>query len=299
MALDPAGDDLDVVDDLARAGGRRRRRRSGRGRRRAAGAESAAPGQAAATSAASRQARPSGDRRAAPPDRFSAARSARSQPATPACSAGLRPGFCLSRARRMRPAGARLHDPGHARLVGLPAEMEAADRSRRVHPGRPRLARDRGRRGRAGGDGRRPPALLAGDPASCSRSTPASVAPERGPDLSSARRTMSAPRPLAARPGRRDRRRRRSTRPSCSTPTLARIEQRNPALNAVVETFPERSREMLAAAPDGPAARRPGRDQGRVAAALAGAALRRRRDAGADRARASPAPTAPCATPAR
>ncbi len=33
---------------------------------------------------------------------------------------------------------------------------------------------------------------------------------------------------------------------------LARIEQRNPALNAVVETFPERSREMLAAAPDGP-----------------------------------------------
>jgi len=34
--------------------------------------------------------------------------------------------------------------------------------------------------------------------------------------------------------------------------TLARIEQRNPALNAVVETFPERSREMLATAPDGP-----------------------------------------------
>jgi Asp-tRNA(Asn)/Glu-tRNA(Gln) amidotransferase A subunit family amidase len=33
---------------------------------------------------------------------------------------------------------------------------------------------------------------------------------------------------------------------------LARIEQRNPALNAVVETFPERSREMLSAAPDGP-----------------------------------------------
>jgi Asp-tRNA(Asn)/Glu-tRNA(Gln) amidotransferase A subunit family amidase len=33
---------------------------------------------------------------------------------------------------------------------------------------------------------------------------------------------------------------------------LARIEQRNPAINAIVETFPERSREMLAAAPDGP-----------------------------------------------
>jgi aspartyl-tRNA(Asn)/glutamyl-tRNA(Gln) amidotransferase subunit A len=34
--------------------------------------------------------------------------------------------------------------------------------------------------------------------------------------------------------------------------TLARIEQRNPAINAVVETFPERSREMLATAPAGP-----------------------------------------------
>jgi aspartyl-tRNA(Asn)/glutamyl-tRNA(Gln) amidotransferase subunit A len=34
--------------------------------------------------------------------------------------------------------------------------------------------------------------------------------------------------------------------------TLARIEERNPGLNAVVATFPERSREMLAAAPRGP-----------------------------------------------
>jgi aspartyl-tRNA(Asn)/glutamyl-tRNA(Gln) amidotransferase subunit A len=34
--------------------------------------------------------------------------------------------------------------------------------------------------------------------------------------------------------------------------TLARIEERNPEINAVVETFPERSREMLAAAPKGP-----------------------------------------------
>ncbi|HWN72816.1 MAG TPA: amidase [Solirubrobacterales bacterium] len=34
--------------------------------------------------------------------------------------------------------------------------------------------------------------------------------------------------------------------------TLARIEARNPAINAVVETFPERSREMLAKAPPGP-----------------------------------------------
>jgi amidase len=34
--------------------------------------------------------------------------------------------------------------------------------------------------------------------------------------------------------------------------SLARIEQRNPTLNAVVETFPERSGEMLESAPDGP-----------------------------------------------
>ncbi|HEX5374524.1 MAG TPA: amidase [Solirubrobacterales bacterium] len=34
--------------------------------------------------------------------------------------------------------------------------------------------------------------------------------------------------------------------------TLARIEERNPAINAVVATFPERSRAMLAEAPDGP-----------------------------------------------
>jgi Asp-tRNA(Asn)/Glu-tRNA(Gln) amidotransferase A subunit family amidase len=33
---------------------------------------------------------------------------------------------------------------------------------------------------------------------------------------------------------------------------LARIESRNPAINAIVATFPERSREMLAAAPRGP-----------------------------------------------
>ncbi|MGN6256240.1 MAG: amidase [Solirubrobacterales bacterium] len=34
--------------------------------------------------------------------------------------------------------------------------------------------------------------------------------------------------------------------------TLAQIEERNPEINAVVETFPERSREMLAQAPAGP-----------------------------------------------
>ena len=34
--------------------------------------------------------------------------------------------------------------------------------------------------------------------------------------------------------------------------TLGRIEERNPAINAIVETFPERSGEMLTAAPSGP-----------------------------------------------
>jgi Asp-tRNA(Asn)/Glu-tRNA(Gln) amidotransferase A subunit family amidase len=34
--------------------------------------------------------------------------------------------------------------------------------------------------------------------------------------------------------------------------TLERIDRRNPAINAIVETFPEHSREMLAAAPPGP-----------------------------------------------
>jgi len=34
--------------------------------------------------------------------------------------------------------------------------------------------------------------------------------------------------------------------------TLARIEERDPAINAIVETFPARSREMLVAAPSGP-----------------------------------------------
>ena len=33
---------------------------------------------------------------------------------------------------------------------------------------------------------------------------------------------------------------------------LARIEERNPSVNAIVETFPEHSRRMLAEAPRGP-----------------------------------------------
>ena len=37
---------------------------------------------------------------------------------------------------------------------------------------------------------------------------------------------------------------------------LRRIEERNPAVNAIVETFPDESREMLAEAPRGPLLRR-------------------------------------------
>ena len=33
---------------------------------------------------------------------------------------------------------------------------------------------------------------------------------------------------------------------------LSRIEDRNPSVNAIVETFPEQSRQMLAEAPNGP-----------------------------------------------
>ncbi len=33
---------------------------------------------------------------------------------------------------------------------------------------------------------------------------------------------------------------------------LSRIEDRNPSVNAIVETFPEQSRQMLAEAPSGP-----------------------------------------------
>ncbi len=67
----------------------------------------------------------------------------------------------------------------------------------------------------------------------------------------------------------------------------------------MVETFPERSREMLAAAPDGPLHGVPVviKDEWPLPwrAQRFGAAEM----LAPDRARASPAPTAPCATPAR
>ncbi len=78
---------------------------------------------------------------------------------------------------------------------------------------------------------------------------------------------------------------------------LERFEERNPALNAVVATFPEQSREMLARSAGGAAARGTGGDQGRVAAALARPAVRRVPLLRRIRARRVRRPTAPCATP--
>ena len=104
-------------------------------------------------------------------------------------------------------------------------------------------------------------------------------------------------RPRPARAGGRDRRRRGRPR---------RAARRRAGPDRAAQPGAQRRRRDLprALARDarrrarGAAARRPGRDQGRVAAALARAALRRRRADGARPRRASPAPTAPCATPA-
>jgi Asp-tRNA(Asn)/Glu-tRNA(Gln) amidotransferase A subunit family amidase len=74
---------------------------------------------------------------------------------------------------------------------------------------------------------------------------------------------------------------------------LARIEQRNPAINAVVETFPERSRAMLDAAPDGPLRGVP------VVIKDEWPLPWRAQRFGAAEMMASPALTGRCATPAR
>ncbi len=170
VSLDPAGDDLDVVDDLARAGRRRRRR----GLAEDDDAQRAPSRRRPARRP--RRARRAGRRARAPTAR---ARSAGSvfgcslhdlKLQTPASRPGLRPRFCLP-ARRDAALGAALHDPGHAASVGLPPGMEATDRAERFHPRRPRLARDRGRRDRARGDQRGPPAVLAARSSTCSRST--------------------------------------------------------------------------------------------------------------------------------
>ena len=78
---------------------------------------------------------------------------------------------------------------------------------------------------------------------------------------------------------------------------LARIEERNPELNAIVATFPDQSREMLEAAPDGPLRGVPVviKDEWPLpwrAETVGAAAVPGRHH----RSPASRAPTAPCAT---
>ncbi len=283
VALDPAGDDLDAVDDLARAGGRRRFRGLAEDDD-AGGRRVGAPGpgderQPGEQAGEARRRRP-----LAPGWRRFSAVCKHDLHLEPRCSyrgCGRDSAFA---ARRNAPCLPALHDPGQAASVGLRSEMGAGGPGRRFHRRRPGVARNRGGRDRARGDRRRPPALLARHPrAALARPRRARARARPGP-LERRRERVERARPDPARAGGGDRLR-RGRRGRAARRGLARIEERNPAINAVVETFPERSREMLDGRPDGPAARRPGRDQGRVAAALAGAALRRRRNAGPDRAR--------------
>ena len=135
------------------------------------------------------------------------------QATTPAFSQGCGTGFC----RSPRLGGVlrrRLHDPSP---VGLPAEMEGTARSRRVHPRRPRLARNRGRRGRPGCDGAPSTSCSGRRSSSCSPSTPRgssrSAAPICRRRPSERRRSTSA---CARRPPRSPPA--RSIPASCSTP---------------------------------------------------------------------------------
>src|SRR3954451_175920 len=213
------------------------------------GAESAAPGQAAATRTASRQASPSATAARDPPARLSAApctiSSCKPRPfarvAAPILPSGS--GKCGARANL-----ARSRPRGHCRV----APRNGGHRPRRgFRPGRPCLVRDRGRRDRARGRQRGPPDVLPRDPR---------------PDLARPRRprarAQSPPLPAAGACVSALDLSLRAQAAAIATgevgsaelleATLARIEERNPAINAVVETFPERSREMLAGAPKGP-----------------------------------------------
>ena len=81
---------------------------------------------------------------------------------------------------------------------------------------------------------------------------------------------------------------------------LARIEERNPDLNAIVATFPEESRRMLEEAPDGPLRGVPVVIKDEWRAALARRDGRRgQRARGEAGARRVGARTGRCATPAR
>ena len=208
MALDPAGDDLDVVDDLARAGGRRRfgglAEDDDPQRRRVGGAR---PGDGDQRREQAGEAERDGQRAARRVGfRLLSARS--SNLATPALSQGCGRDSAFA-ARRNAPCSARLHDPGHGGLCRVASRDGGLRPRRRFHPRRPRLARDRGRRDRAGGDRRRPRDVLARRSSSCSRSTSATSSPSATPTSRRApRKSSERARPLAARAGGGDRRRR-------------------------------------------------------------------------------------------
>ena len=281
MALDPAGDDLDPVDDLARAGRAAALsavwpRTTTRGGRRV-GAPRPGDGDQADEQAGERRrrsrARPVGsvfgclnqDLNLQP--RSSTGVAAGILPSPPGeCTLPAR----VARSRPRRLCRVAIRDGGLATaaddfiaggLASLGIEADEIELAvigaahQLFWPGDPRPARARPRRARA-------------------RARP-------GP-LQGARRERA--RPAAARAGRGDRRRRGRRR---------RAARRRAGPDRGAQPGDQRRRRDLPGAlardarrrPRGPAARRPGRDQGRVAAALAGAALRRRRNADPDRAR--------------
>ena len=250
VALDPAGRDLDVVDDLPGqdGGGVSEVWPSTTTR---SGAESAAPGQATATRAREQAGGGQRQRPGAAGSVFlllsRASISGKHRAVTPV-AAGILP---FAR-RRDAAAAAPMHDPGHAACCRVGAEMEASDRADDFIPaGLAALGIEADEVDLAVMGAVHqlfwPPILelLALDTSErrAGALTPTSrKAPEPHERRSTSRLRAQA---AAIAAGEVD-------PAELLEATLARIEERNPALNAVVETFPERSREMLAAAPDGP-----------------------------------------------
>ena len=255
------------------------------------GAESAAPGQAATARATRAQAKAS-------------ATTARGVPAsvfvcslhdlklqTPGLRPGLRARFCLP-ARRNAVLGPSPARSRPAATVGLPPGMESPDRAEQFIPaglaslGIEADETDLAVISAAHGD------VLAFDPGpACARprasSSRSAIRTSRG-----RRSERERARPFTARPGGGDRRRRGRSR---------RAARRRASANRAAQPGDQRRRRDLPGALAGDArggarraaARRARRDQGRVAVALAGAALRRGGNDGQDRAqRVRPLPGA-------
>src|SRR5690348_4446895 len=137
-----------------------------------------------------------------------------------------------------------------------PARVAAPDggleQRRRLHPGGACRLRRQGRRDRAGGDGGRPRDFLAPDPRAARPRHQRRCRRARSRPLTGTAAPMSEPLDLPLREQAAAIAAGQLDAGELLEATLARIEARNPAINAVVETFPGRSREMLAAAPPGP-----------------------------------------------